>query len=54
MEWNGMQKLHRDVRAVFWRLMPFPQWKKDELKNRGFFYAELYKKDSRRSMSDGY
>ena len=53
-EWNGTQKLERDVRNIFWRHMPFPQWKKDELKNRGFFYDELYKKDMNRAMSDGY
>lgn len=53
-EWNGTQKLHRDVREIFWRHMPFPQVKKDELKNRGFFYNDLYKKDTRRAMSDGY
>ena len=27
---------------------------KDNLKNRGFVYAELAKKDTNRSMSDGY
>ena len=53
-EWNGMQKLHKDSRTIFWRHIPFPQDKKDDLKNRGFFYNELHKKDVNRSMSDGY
>ncbi len=53
-EWNGMQKLHKDVRTIFWRHIPFPQSKKEELKNRGFFYSDLFKKDTNRSMSDGY
>ena len=53
-EWNGTQKLHKTVREIFWRHIPFPQAKKDELKTRGFFYGELSKKDQRRSMSDGY
>jgi len=54
MESQGMQKLDRDVRGIFWRLMPFPQEIKDSLKNRGFFYSELYKKDQNIAMSDGY
>lgn len=53
-EWNATQKLHRDVRMIFWRHISFPQSKKDELKNRGFFYNELYRKDTNRAMSDGY
>lgn len=54
MESQGMQKLDRDVRGIFWRLMPFPQEIKDSLKNRGYFYSELYKKDQNIAMSDGY
>ena len=53
-ESEGTQKLEREVRAVFWRYIPFPQALRDSLKNRGFVYAELYKKDINRSMSDGY
>jgi hypothetical protein len=53
-ESEGMQKLEKEVRGVFWREMPFPQSTKDNLKNRGFVYAELYKKDQNRAMSDGY
>jgi hypothetical protein len=53
-ESTGMQKLEREVRAVFWRYMPFPQELKEQLKNRGFVYNELYKKDLNRAMSDGY
>lgn len=53
-ESEGMQKLDREVRGIFWREMPFPQNVKDNLKNRGFVYAELYKKDQNRAASDGY
>lgn len=53
-ESEGTQKLERDVRAIFWRYMPFPQDLKEKLKNRGFVYQELYKKDQNRAMSDGY
>ena len=54
MESQGMQKLERDARPVFWRYAPFPQPLKDILKNRGFFYKELYSKDENRARSDGY
>ncbi len=53
-ESEGTQKLTRDARGVFWRNIPFPQEIKDRLKNRGFVYNELYKKDVNISMSDGY
>lgn len=53
-ESEGTQKLDREVRSVFWRYMPFPQELRDTLKNRGFVYQELYKKDQNRAISDGY
>ncbi len=53
-ESEGTQKLEREVRGIFWRDMPFPDEIRDKLKNRGFVYNELYKKDINRSMSDGY
>ena len=53
-ESDGMQKLDREVRGVFWRNIPFPQTIKDILRNRGFVYNELYKKDINIQMSDGY
>jgi hypothetical protein len=53
-EADGTQKLEREVRDIFWRYVPFPQDVKDKLRNRGFVYNELYKKDMNRAMSDGY
>lgn len=53
-ESEGTQKLDKEVRGIFWRFVPFPQDVKDKLKNRGFVYSELYKKDQNRAMSDGY
>ncbi len=53
-ESEGTQKLEREVRGIFWRDMPFPDELRDKLKNRGFVYNELFKKDINRSMSDGY
>jgi hypothetical protein len=53
-ESQATQKLDREVRGIFWRNLPFPQAVKDNLKNRGFVYNELYKKDLNISKSDGY
>jgi hypothetical protein len=53
-ESEGNQKLDKDVRGIFWRNTPFPQELRESLKNRGFVYSELYKKDLNRALSDGY
>jgi hypothetical protein len=53
-ESEGTQKLDKEIRGIFWRYIPFPQEVKDSLRNRGFVYGELYKKDQNRAMSDGY
>ncbi len=53
-ESEGMQKLNRDVRSIFWRYVPYPDEIKEKLKTRGFVYSELAKKDRNRSLSDGY
>ncbi len=53
-ESRGVQKLHKDLRPVFWRFTPFPDDVKESLKNRGFYYQKLYQKDQNRLKSDGY
>lgn len=53
-ECNGTQKLDKEVRAIFWRYIPFPQERKEDLKKRSMVYQELYQRDINRSMSDGY
>ncbi len=53
-EVEGVQKLDKEVRGIFWRHIPFAQPVKDTLRNRGFVYNELYKKDMNRAASDGY
>ncbi|MBQ6780449.1 MAG: hypothetical protein IJP62_04375 [Treponema sp.] len=53
-EANGTQVMDKKLRAIFWRFIPFPQEKKDELKKRSMVYAELYQRDLNRAMSDGY
>ena len=53
-ESEGVQKLDKEVRGIFWRDIPYPQQLKDTLRKRGFVFNELYKKDKNREMSDGY
>jgi len=53
-ESEGIQKLDKEVRGIFWRHMPFSQMIKDKLKGRSYVYQELYQRDINRSMSDGY
>lgn len=53
-ESEGVQRLEKDVRGVFWRYLPFPQERKDMLKLRSLVYADLCQKDANRAMSDGY
>lgn len=53
-ELNGVQRMEKEVRAIFWRFVPFSQERKEELKKRSLVYQELYQRDINRSMSDGY
>ncbi|MGP1576136.1 MAG: hypothetical protein ACTTH7_01360 [Treponema sp.] len=53
-ESEGIQKLEKEVRNVFWRYMPFSAPVKEELRTRAPIYQELYQKDINRQMSDGY
>jgi len=53
-ESEGIQKLDKEVRAIFWRFMPFSKAVKEKLKDRSYVYQELYQKDVNRSLSDGY
>ncbi|MBP5328780.1 MAG: hypothetical protein J6Y75_02650 [Spirochaetaceae bacterium] len=53
-EAEGVQRLDKEVRGVFWRYMPFPQERKDMLQMRSLVYADLCQKDMNRAMSDGY
>jgi hypothetical protein len=53
-ESEGIQKLDKEIRGIFWRYMPFSQPVKEKLKTRSLVYQELYQRDVNRSMSDGY
>jgi len=53
-ESEGIQKLDKEVRGVFWRYMPFSAEIKAKLKPRALVYQELCQRDLNREMSDGY
>ncbi len=53
-ESNGVQRLDKEVRGIFWRNMPFPDALKQDLRKRSLVYDELCIKDNNRAMSDGY
>jgi hypothetical protein len=53
-ESEGIQKLDKEIRGIFWRHLPFAQPVKEKLKGRSFIYQELYQRDVNRTMSDGY
>ena len=53
-EVDGIQKMEKEVRSIFWRYIPFKQSVKDVLRDRGYVYNELYRKDMNRTLSDGY
>ncbi|MGA2546307.1 MAG: hypothetical protein ABSF43_07155 [Rectinemataceae bacterium] len=53
-ESEGIQKLDKEIRGIFWRYMPFSKEIKEKLKTRSYVYQELYQKDVNRSLSDGY
>jgi hypothetical protein len=51
-ESEGTQKLDKEVRAIFWRYMPFSQEIKEKLRGRSYTYQELYQRDLNRAKSD--
>jgi hypothetical protein len=53
-ESEGIQKLEKEVRGIFWRHMPFSQPVKEKLRTRSYVYQDLYQRDLNRAMSDGY
>lgn len=50
-ESEGIQKLNKDARYIFWRNVPFPDKLKEELSLKGYYYNELYKKEMTYRMS---
>ncbi len=53
-ESEGIQKLHKDARYIFWRFVPFPDEMKEQLSMKGYYYDQLWKKEQSFRMSQGY
>jgi hypothetical protein len=53
-ESDGVQRMDKNLRAIFWRYIPFSQPIKERLKTRSTAYQELFQRDMNRAMSDGY
>jgi hypothetical protein len=53
-ESEGVQRLDKDLRGIFWRHLPFSQGIKEKLRGRSMAYAELFQRDKNRELSDGY
>jgi hypothetical protein len=51
-ESEGIQKLDKELRGIFWRYMPFTRRVKERLKSRNLVYQELYQRDLNRAISD--
>ncbi|MCS7299076.1 MAG: hypothetical protein RMJ37_03815 [Spirochaetia bacterium] len=52
-ESEGIQKLEKEVRRIFWFKIPFPDKLKEELSKKGYYYQDLYKKEETKKQS-GY
>ncbi|MGL5253858.1 MAG: hypothetical protein ACRC9L_02370 [Brevinema sp.] len=44
-ETQGVQKLEKDARYVFWRFVPLPDEKKVWLSQKGYYYAQLWQNE---------
>jgi hypothetical protein len=53
-ESEGVQRLDKEVRGIFWRNMPFPKQLKEKLRKLSLVYDDLCIKDNNREKSDGY
>jgi len=51
-ESEGIQKLEKEVRRIFWFKIPFPDKLKEELSKKGYYYQDLYKKDEAKKLSE--
>lgn len=49
-EAQGVQKLPKEIREIFWRRIPFPKELKEKLSKMGYYYGELYKRDQTKEM----
>ncbi|MCX8029337.1 MAG: hypothetical protein N2712_05000 [Brevinematales bacterium] len=51
-ESEGIQKLEKEIRRIFWFKVPFPDKLKEELSKKGYYYQDLYKKEEAKKQSE--
>ncbi len=51
-EAEGIQKLEKEIRRIFWFKVPFPDELKSELSKKGYYYQDLFKKEEAKKLSD--
>lgn len=51
-ESEGIQKLEKEIRRIFWFKVPFPEDLKQELSKKGYYYQDLYKKEEAKKLSE--
>ncbi|MGB9621609.1 MAG: hypothetical protein ACPL4C_04120 [Brevinematia bacterium] len=51
-ESEGVQKLDKEIRRIFWFKIPFPENLKEELSKKGYYYQDLFKKEEAKKMSE--
>lgn len=50
-ESQGVQKLEKKIREIFWRYIEFPEKLKEALSKKSYIYKDLYEKDQRRKKN---
>lgn len=53
-EVNGIQKLEKPIREIFWRYIPFDDSIKEELSKLSYIYQQLWEKDLRKKQKEKY
>lgn len=53
-EANGIQKLDKAVREIFWKYMPFDDSVKEKLSKVSYIYQQLWERDLRKRQRDQY
>ncbi|MEN2997941.1 MAG: hypothetical protein ABDH28_02750 [Brevinematia bacterium] len=51
-ESEGIQKLEKEIRRIFWFKIPFPDKIKEDLSKKGYYYQDLYKKEETKKLSE--
>ncbi|MGB9865442.1 hypothetical protein [Fervidobacterium gondwanense] len=53
-EVQGIQKVDKEIREIFWRYIPFDDSIKEALSKKSYIYQQLWEKDLRRRQRENY